>query len=167
MSAYPLALWVILAGVFGLAIGSFLNVVICRVPAGESVISPPSHCPSCGNTIRTRHNVPVLGWLLLRGRCADCDHPISPRYPLVEATTALLFVVVTVRIAQLHLDAALPAYLYLAAAGLALISLTNTETTGGPVRWAVAAEGSHSSSRRWVTTSRTSVMKIACTISEA
>jgi leader peptidase (prepilin peptidase)/N-methyltransferase len=120
MSAYPLTLWVILAGAFGLAIGSFLNVVIYRVPAGESVISPPSRCPACRTPIRSRHNVPVLGWLLLRGRCADCAHPISVRYPLVEAMTALLFAVVTVRVAQLHLDSALPAYLYLVAAGFAL-----------------------------------------------
>ena len=120
MSTYPLALWVVLAGVFGLAVGSFLNVVICRVPAGESVISPPSHCPSCGHTIRSWHNVPVLGWLMLRGRCADCAAPISARYPIVEAATAGLFALVTMRIGQLDLDAALPAYLYLAAAGLAL-----------------------------------------------
>src|SRR5687768_11921457 len=55
----------------GLAIGSFLNVVIYRVPAGESVVHPPSKCPNCGAAIRNRHNVPVLGWLLLRGKCAD------------------------------------------------------------------------------------------------
>ncbi|MGH8962916.1 MAG: prepilin peptidase, partial [Jatrophihabitantaceae bacterium] len=115
-----MALWAILAGIFGLAIGSFLNVVIYRVPVGESVVSPPSRCPSCGNTIRNRHNVPVLGWLMLRGRCADCANPISVRYPIVEAATAALFVVITLRIAHLHLGAALPAYLYLAAAGLAL-----------------------------------------------
>jgi len=117
---YPLALWAILAGVFGLAIGSFLTVVIYRVPAGESVVSPPSRCPACRTPIRSRHNVPVLGWLMLRGRCADCARPISARYPLVETVTAVLFAVVTVRIAQLHLDSALPAYLYLVAAGLAL-----------------------------------------------
>lgn len=120
IGVHPLALWAILAGVFGLAIGSFLNVVIYRVPAGESVVSPPSRCPSCGNTIRNRHNVPVLGWLMLRGRCADCASPISARYPIVEATTAALFVVLTLRMIQLDLAPALPAYLYLAAAGLAL-----------------------------------------------
>jgi leader peptidase (prepilin peptidase)/N-methyltransferase len=119
-AVHPVVLWATLAGLFGLAIGSFLNVVIYRVPVGESVVNPPSRCPSCGSTIRNRHNVPVLGWLILRGKCADCANPISARYPIVEAATAALFVVITLRLAHLHLGAALPAYLYLAAAGLAL-----------------------------------------------
>ena len=109
-----------LAGVFGLAVGSFLNVVIYRVPRGESVVSPPSKCPSCGNLIRPRHNVPVLGWLVLRGRCHDCQAPISKRYPLVEAATGVLFAALTWRLLALDLPWALPAYLYLAAAGIAL-----------------------------------------------
>jgi leader peptidase (prepilin peptidase) / N-methyltransferase len=108
------------AGLFGLAIGSFLNVVIYRVPAGLSVVSPPSACPSCNAPIRNRHNIPVVGWLALHGRCADCRAPISARYPIVEAATAALFVALTIRLASLHLSPALPAYLYLAAAGLAL-----------------------------------------------
>jgi len=114
----PLAIYALLAGVLGLAIGSFLNVVIYRVPAGVSVVSPASRCPSCDHAIRNRHNIPVLGWLILGGRCADCKASISPRYPLVEAATAALFVVLTLRLAHLHL--ALAAYLYFAAAGLAL-----------------------------------------------
>jgi leader peptidase (prepilin peptidase)/N-methyltransferase len=85
-----------LVGVFGLAIGSFLNVVVHRVPAGLSVVRPPSACPGCGHEIRRRDNVPVLSWLALRGRCRDCGMPISARYPLVETATALLFVLVTV-----------------------------------------------------------------------
>jgi leader peptidase (prepilin peptidase) / N-methyltransferase len=116
----PLAVWAALAGLLGLAIGSFLNVVIYRVPAGISVVHPPSRCPGCNNSIRNRHNVPVLGWLSLRGKCADCATSISPRYPLVELATGVLFVVVTVRVAHLHIAAALPAYLYFVAAGLAL-----------------------------------------------
>jgi leader peptidase (prepilin peptidase)/N-methyltransferase len=116
----PIALWASLAGLLGLAIGSFLNVVIYRVPAGESIISPPSRCPSCGHEIRNRHNVPVLGWLVLRGRCFDCEAPISARYPVVEALTAALFVLVTLRVLHLHLAPTLPAYLYFAAAGIAL-----------------------------------------------
>jgi leader peptidase (prepilin peptidase) / N-methyltransferase len=116
----PLAVWAVAAGLVGLAIGSFLNVVIYRVPAGESVVSPPSRCPSCGSEIRNRHNIPVLGWLILRGRCFACRARISARYPIVEATTAVLFVAITLRIAALDVAAALPAYLYLAAAGLAL-----------------------------------------------
>jgi leader peptidase (prepilin peptidase) / N-methyltransferase len=73
--------WTVIAALLGLAIGSFLNVVIYRVPAGESVVSPPSRCPRCGNQIRNRHNLPVLGWLMLRGRCYDCGLPISARRP--------------------------------------------------------------------------------------
>src|SRR3954471_8891803 len=84
-------------GLLGLAIGSFLNVVIHRVPLGLSVVSPPSHCPGCGTGIRARHNVPVAGWLVLRGRCADCGTRISARYPAVELLTAVLFVLVTWR----------------------------------------------------------------------
>jgi leader peptidase (prepilin peptidase)/N-methyltransferase len=92
------AVWAAVAGLFGLAIGSFLNVVIYRVPAGLSVVSPPSACPTCGSTIRNRHNVPVLGWLLLRGRCYDCHSRISARYPVVEAATGLLFAGLTLRL---------------------------------------------------------------------
>jgi leader peptidase (prepilin peptidase) / N-methyltransferase len=106
-----------IAGLLGLAVGSFLNVVIHRVPDGGSVIRPGSHCPQCGAAIRNRHNIPVLGWLLLRGRCADCRAPISVRYPLVEALTAVLFVAVTGRFG---LSWELPAYLYLAAIAIAL-----------------------------------------------
>jgi leader peptidase (prepilin peptidase)/N-methyltransferase len=104
-------------GVLGLAVGSFLNVVIHRVPRDESLVRPGSHCPGCGSPIRRRHNVPVLSWLLLRGRCRDCGAPISVRYPLVELATAALFALVAGR-----LGAAwdLPAYLYLAAITVAL-----------------------------------------------
>ena len=101
----------------GLAVGSFLNVVVWRVPRGESVVSPPSACPACTAPIRPRDNVPVAGWLVLRGRCRDCSVAISPRYPLVEAATAALFVVLALRVG---VDPVLPAYLYLAAVGLAL-----------------------------------------------
>jgi leader peptidase (prepilin peptidase)/N-methyltransferase len=107
----------LLAGLLGLVVGSFLNVVIYRVPRDESLLRPGSHCPHCGTAIRARHNIPVLGWLQLRGRCADCRAPISARYPLVEIVTALLFVAVT---ARFGVTAALPAYLYLAAIGVAL-----------------------------------------------
>ncbi|MBM41600.1 MAG: prepilin peptidase [Acidobacteria bacterium] len=75
----------------GLAIGSFLNVCIYRLPRGESVVSPPSRCPSCGRGLRWFDNVPVLSWLVLRGRCRDCSKPISPMYPLIEVTTGLVF----------------------------------------------------------------------------
>ncbi len=75
----------------GLAVGSFLNVVVHRIPAGMSVVHPPSACPRCGAPIRPRDNIPVLSWLLLLGRCRDCGTSISSRYPLVEASTSLLF----------------------------------------------------------------------------
>ncbi len=74
----------------GLCVGSFLNVVAFRLPRGESLVSPGSHCPGCGTPVRAYDNVPLLGWLLLRGRCRSCGERISPRYPLVEALTALL-----------------------------------------------------------------------------
>ncbi len=83
--------------IFGTVIGSFLNVCICRIPAGQSVISPASRCPQCGTAIRWYQNVPVFSYLLLRGRCARCGVSISLRYPLVEALTGLLFVWVYLR----------------------------------------------------------------------
>ncbi len=78
------------AGALGAVVGSFLNVVIHRLPLGQSLVHPPSHCPRCGARVRPHHNLPVIGWLLLGGRCRDCREPISPRYPLVEALTAVL-----------------------------------------------------------------------------
>ncbi len=101
----------------GLVIGSFLNVVIWRVPRGESVVSPPSHCPTCGAAIRARDNIPLVSWVLLRGRCRSCRSPISARYPGVEALTGALFGVMA-----WHFGLAweLPAYLYLTAVGIAL-----------------------------------------------
>lgn len=85
-----------LTGVLGLAVGSFLNVVVHRVPAGLSVSHPASACPRCEHPIRGYDNIPVLSWLVLRGRCRDCAAPISARYPIVEAATGLLAVMVTV-----------------------------------------------------------------------
>ncbi len=81
--------WV--AGVFGLVLGSFLNVCTLRWPVGGSVVRPPSRCPGCETPISARDNVPVLGWLLLRGRCRTCRAPISVQYPLVELTTGLIW----------------------------------------------------------------------------
>nr|BFE65799.1 A24 family peptidase [Dactylosporangium thailandense] len=114
-----MAFVLVVVGVFGLAVGSFLNVVIHRVPRGESLLRPASHCPQCTNPVRPWHNVPVLGWLALRGRCADCKAPISIRYPLVELGTALLFVAVAARLGDGTL-LVLPAWLYLAAIAVAL-----------------------------------------------
>jgi len=80
------------AGVLGAIVGSFLNVVAYRLPRRESLITPASHCPSCGTPVKPYDNVPVLSWLLLRGHCRSCGGAISVRYPLVEATTAALCV---------------------------------------------------------------------------
>jgi leader peptidase (prepilin peptidase)/N-methyltransferase len=120
----------VFAGLLGLAIGSFLNVVVYRVPAGRS-LTPDSACPNCGTAIRKRDNIPVVSWLLLRGRCRGCAQPISARYPLVEAGTAIAFVLVTARFgpavveAQSAPDAAagaieLVAFLTLTAVSIAL-----------------------------------------------
>jgi leader peptidase (prepilin peptidase) / N-methyltransferase len=78
----------------GAAIGSFLNVVVYRVPAGLSILWPPSRCPKCFHQLGMGENIPILGWLLLRGKCRHCRTPISPRYPLIEAITAVIFVLV-------------------------------------------------------------------------
>src|SRR4051812_10348844 len=82
--------------IVGACVGSFLNVVIYRLPAGVSLTRPASHWPRCGRAIRTRDNVPVLGWWLLGGGCRDCGLPISARYPMVEAVAAALFLLVGV-----------------------------------------------------------------------
>ena len=85
----PLEFWIVAAGLLGLVVGSYLNVVIHRLPAGVSTVTPPSRCPACGARIRALDNLPVLSWLLLGGRCRHCRAAISPRYPLVELATAL------------------------------------------------------------------------------
>ncbi len=112
---------IVVVALLGLAVGSFLNVVVWRVPRGDSVVSPPSACPKCGRAIRVRDNVPVLSWLLLRGRCRDCAEPISARYPLVEAATAVIFALIALRFTTEGSNtAALPAFLYLGAISIAL-----------------------------------------------
>ena len=122
---------VVLAGVLGAAIGSFLNVVIYRVPAGRSIVSPPSACPHCGHGIDWYDNVPVVSWLVLRAKCRNCHAPISARYPLVELGTALFFVAVAFRFAETLTAATtapataagvllLVAFLYLAAVSVTL-----------------------------------------------
>jgi len=96
-------LGIVVAAIGGLLIGSFLNVVAWRLPRGESLVKPGSHCPACDRPVRPRDNVPVVSWLLLHGRCRDCGEPISRRYPIVEACTGLLFALVY---AVYHDDAA-------------------------------------------------------------
>ena len=114
------ALLVALAAVLGLAVGSFLNVVVHRVPAGLSVVRPPSACPSCSTAIPWYDNVPALSWLILRGRCRRCHARISPRYLLVEVLTSVLFAGMAWHVVELDLLAVAPAYLYVTAIGIAL-----------------------------------------------
>jgi leader peptidase (prepilin peptidase)/N-methyltransferase len=78
------------AGVLGAIMGSFLNVVTYRLPRHESLVTPASHCPRCATPVKPYDNIPILSWLLLRGHCRSCAAPISPRYPLIEAGTAVL-----------------------------------------------------------------------------
>lgn len=90
MSVEP-ALAALIAGLFGLLFGSFLNVCSLRWPEEQSVVSPPSHCPRCGEAVRWYDNIPVVSWLVLRGRCRWCRGPISIQYPLVELATGLMW----------------------------------------------------------------------------
>lgn len=106
-----------LSALFGLAIGSFLNVVIWRVPRKLSVVRPPSACPGCGEPIRPMDNIPVLSWLLLRARCRHCGEPIAARYPLVELAGGVLFAAAAIRFGW---SWELPAFLVFFAALLAL-----------------------------------------------
>lgn len=106
-----------LCGLLGLLVGSFLNVVVARVPQGRSVVRPPSACPRCGTPIAPLDNVPVVSWLLLRGRGRCCGAPISVRYPLVEAGTAVAFAAVAAWLGPVW---QLPAFCYLAAVSIAL-----------------------------------------------
>jgi leader peptidase (prepilin peptidase)/N-methyltransferase len=85
----------VLATIMGLAIGSFLNVVIYRLPLGQSLLTPPSTCPACRTRLRAIDNVPVLSWLMLGGKCHHCKAAISPQYPLVEFVTGVLFLLIT------------------------------------------------------------------------
>ena len=88
------AAYTILAALLGAVLGSFFNVVIYRLPRGESLVKPASHCPQCDAVIKPYDNIPVLSWMLLRGRCRNCGEQISIRYPVVEAMTAALFAAV-------------------------------------------------------------------------
>jgi leader peptidase (prepilin peptidase) / N-methyltransferase len=107
-----------LLGLFGFAIGSFINVVAYRVPLKRSVLSPRSQCPNCQHPISWRENIPVVSWLLLRGRCSECGAGISARYLVVETTTAVVFAGTAVVIG---IEPVLPAYLWFTGVTIALI----------------------------------------------
>jgi leader peptidase (prepilin peptidase)/N-methyltransferase len=153
----------VLAAVFGAIIGSFLNVVIWRLPRGENLATPGSRCPECGTPIKPWDNIPVLSWLLLRGRCRHCGARISARYPLVEALTAallaltvivigteqevwigLVFVLILIPVAFIDLDhRIIPNKITLPAAivGLILVATLQTDDLLEHVIAAVAAFG--------------------------
>ncbi len=84
--------------IFGLLVGSFLNVCIFRLPEGKSIVSPPSSCPACGSPVRFYDNIPVVSYLMLRGKCRSCGVRISPQYPLVELLNGVLYVAVLLRV---------------------------------------------------------------------
>lgn len=139
----------VFSGMFGLALGSFLNVVIYRTPLRKSLVAPPSACPHCGHRITALENIPVLSWLFLRGKCSSCASPISVRYPLVEAGTAAFFVVVTLIMSPAIFAAtnatdavagvlALVAFLVLASVSVAL-ALIDIDTKTLPDRIVVPA----------------------------
>lgn len=119
---FPFAFLVVWAGLVGLIVGSYLNVVVHRLPKGESTVTPRSRCPACGAAIRAHDNLPVLSWFLLGGRCRDCRAPISPRYPLTEAVTGALFAYAVARFGWTldALAAALLGSLLVALAGIDL-----------------------------------------------
>jgi leader peptidase (prepilin peptidase) / N-methyltransferase len=123
-STFPLVTAFVAAasGVLGLLVGSFLNVVVWRVPRRESVLQPASHCPECDHGIAPYDNIPVVSWLLLRARCRNCGAHISARYPMVELLTGVLFAAVGARFSDSWV---LPAYLAFTAGliALALIDL--------------------------------------------
>jgi len=114
-----------LVGVFGLMVGSFLNVCIARLPRGESIVTPPSTCPKCRRRLAWRDNIPVVSYLLLKGKCRQCAAPISARYPLVEVATAIVFVVQAMM--EPTMGAHLASRLVLTALLLAL-AMTDAET---------------------------------------
>ncbi len=123
MDAAPLVSSEALVGfafALGLVVGSFLNVVIYRLPRGESIVFPGSHCPSCGHGIRAWENVPVLSYLWLRGRCRGCGAAISPRYPLVELLTGGVFALL---IAVQGFSAMTPLWLVFAASLIAVAAI--------------------------------------------
>lgn len=117
------SLRVVFLALLGLAIGSFANVVVYRVPQGLSLLRPRSHCPHCASDIAPYDNIPVLSWILLRGECRRCHAPIAVRYPLVELLTAALFVAVGQRVGW-RWD--LPAFL-LFVAGLVVLALVDAD----------------------------------------
>lgn len=124
-AALPFHFWSVVFLVVGSTIGSFLNVCIHRMPRGESVVSPPSHCPACNQRIPWHLNLPLISWLTLRGRCARCAAPISVRYFLVELLTGMLFL--GCWLAYGHLSAGLAIVYAIFLAGLVVATFIDFE----------------------------------------
>jgi len=127
--AYPidvLSFFATVALVFGLLVGSFLNVCIARMPEDRSIVHPPSHCPSCGGGIKPYDNIPVVSWLLLRGRCRSCGNPISSLYPTIELLTGLIALLLFWRLVpdHTHIDLAHGAafFFYFSIAAMLVVS---------------------------------------------
>jgi leader peptidase (prepilin peptidase)/N-methyltransferase len=118
VTGLPVTFGYVFVFVFGAVIGSFLNVVIHRVPRGQSIVFPDSTCPKCRNPIKIFDNIPILSWLILKGKCRNCKEKISIRYPAVELLTALLFLLV---FWQIGFNAFLPVALIFTASVVALI----------------------------------------------
>jgi leader peptidase (prepilin peptidase)/N-methyltransferase len=118
-----MTIFMLIAFIFGSIVGSFLNVCIYRLPRGESVVTPRSHCPGCGKLIRAWDNIPILSFLILRARCRDCGQPIAWRYPLVEGLTGLLFALIILQ----YGPTALAASLLLFVAALVVIAFVDLD----------------------------------------
>jgi leader peptidase (prepilin peptidase)/N-methyltransferase len=132
----PETVVIVISGLFGLVIGSFLNVVAWRVPRGESINAPASHCPVCETPLRPIDNIPVISWVLLRGRCHFCATAISARYPLVELATGALFALLALALGWTWL---LPVACVMAAVALVLAvmgydKVRSTNWSGGGER---------------------------------
>lgn len=119
VTAPLISLWIAVF-IFGLMMGSFANVVIARVPEGRSIVRPGSACPACGTPIRPRDNIPVVSWVLLRGRCRSCAEPIAARYPLVEVTVGVVMVAFTIWAGETDRWGLLPLLLVWAFVGVCL-----------------------------------------------
>jgi len=117
-----LSLEILFVVILGLSIGSFANVLIYRIPRDKSIIFPGSHCPKCGVKLKIWHNIPVLSWLFLHGRCAFCNSPISLRYPIVELISALMFVILYFKLG-FTLEGLIVASIFITLLSLSLIDI--------------------------------------------
>jgi len=113
VNTIPDFFWVILSGCAGLILGSFFNVIIFRVPRGESIVFPGSHCPSCQKTLKSIDNIPVFSWIFLGGKCRYCSTPISLQYPIIEALTGVVSSALTIIYLKTSLIQELPHFLSL------------------------------------------------------